>query len=337
MTLSGITFEENSSFSVKSPDTIVHRYFGEMSNNNLVNVYSISKAITSILLTKVILDKGVSLDEPYSEIIDNWKGKNKSKVTIRHVLNHTSGLPHFGTSISTQEHFDWNYACSILKSQDCLFPPGHFTAYQARTFGFLAGMLILELTNMSLDDALFKYMDMTGADFHYSVPDHKLEHVIDLEKGGIMKDKSQENQDSPCFGAYTQTVFSNPVNSILSPNDLKWKKAVLPSSGGFSNAESIVNLLFNNVINDTNIFEFFVKNTGSGAERKDETLGFDCLWNLGFQVGSDVFGSNSKSRIGVRAVGGSICLIDLEMKMCFSYVTTKMVEKIGLFPAHDER
>ena len=55
--------------------------------------FSVLKSISAIAVGKLIADKKInSLDQPVSDFFPEWKQGLKSKITIKHLLNHTSGM-----------------------------------------------------------------------------------------------------------------------------------------------------------------------------------------------------------------------------------------------------
>ena len=70
---------------------IYKNYFGN--SVQLIEAMSASKSIVSIAIG-LLIDKGLikSIDEPVYTLYPEWKQGNKKNITIRHLLNHTSGL-----------------------------------------------------------------------------------------------------------------------------------------------------------------------------------------------------------------------------------------------------
>jgi CubicO group peptidase (beta-lactamase class C family) len=73
--------------------TVVERYFGKQQKP--IELMSVTKSFASIAVG-MLLEEGKikSVDAPLSTWFPEWKTGRKAKVTLRHVLTHTSGLEH---------------------------------------------------------------------------------------------------------------------------------------------------------------------------------------------------------------------------------------------------
>lgn len=74
---------------------------------------SLSKIVFTYLVLQLVKDKQIDLDEPLHNIlqyerfkVDDEYPEKAKKLTARHVLSHTTGLPNFGASLSSTLKFD---------------------------------------------------------------------------------------------------------------------------------------------------------------------------------------------------------------------------------------
>lgn len=70
---------------------------GQLSENSVFHLCSISKFVTAIIVMKLCQNKVLALDEPANTYLTGWKlkqsdGQEASKVTLRHLLLHSSGI-----------------------------------------------------------------------------------------------------------------------------------------------------------------------------------------------------------------------------------------------------
>lgn len=78
---------------VKDGKVVVERYFGKP--RGPIETMSMTKSIVSIVIGILIGEgKIASVDAPLSTWLPDWDRGPKAKVTLRHVLTHTSGLEH---------------------------------------------------------------------------------------------------------------------------------------------------------------------------------------------------------------------------------------------------
>lgn len=61
---------------------------------SIFDLASVTKVVATTTLAMMLYDYGLlNLDQPVAEIVPDFTGAGKEKVTIRHLLTHTSGLP----------------------------------------------------------------------------------------------------------------------------------------------------------------------------------------------------------------------------------------------------
>ena len=84
-----------------------------------------------------LLDAGVlEIDAPVASYWPEFAQRGKGKVTLRHVLTHTAGLPRdFGRG--DVDWGDWGRMSDILASMDLEYDPGEVIHYHSITFGIL--------------------------------------------------------------------------------------------------------------------------------------------------------------------------------------------------------
>ena len=94
---------------ISKDNTIIEKtYFNNATSADLSNVQSLTKSIMSILIGQAIDNNFITIEnEPIHKFLPKWfeniKDENKQKITIKHLLNQTSGLEWQGYL----EHEDW--------------------------------------------------------------------------------------------------------------------------------------------------------------------------------------------------------------------------------------
>ncbi len=114
-------------------------------------IASIIKPMTAIGIMQLVEKGKIQLDEPISKYIKEYAEGNKSKITIRQVLSHTSGIP--GYKNKKEKENKKNYknlesAFTIFKNRDLDFEPG--TKYAYTSYGYVVlGILIERVSGSS--------------------------------------------------------------------------------------------------------------------------------------------------------------------------------------------
>lgn len=322
---------------------------GCFQEDSLVNIYSISKAIATIVLYDVCFREGIDLDTKVSRVWPKFSG-DKKDIRISNILNHTSGLPHFGVQLAPEALYDWDRIVSVLELTTPLHKAGEEYCYHARTYGFLLGEIVRRISGLSIGSYLRDFLGPkygSGVYFGLRSLDEfsKLIPLVSADSEGYkyvkrLNNKLEEFRDSKINESrlvHTKKVFDNPFNPILMPNDPRWCVSELPSSGCISNALNIVNF-FSNYMNDSTNSSTLIRSRLNldSQTSLDQVLGFPVRWKSGFGENLGEFGSG-KHRYGYRAIGGSIFFFDPTIEFYFCYTTSKMIPKVGLYPAHDPR
>jgi CubicO group peptidase (beta-lactamase class C family) len=121
-----------------------------------IEAMSASKSIVS-LAVGLLVDKGFikSIDEPVYTLYPEWKQGNKKFITIRHLLNHTSGLqnvPNAGIEIEVSPDVIQLALCAELESY-----PGEKFSYNNKASNLLAG-IVEKASGLAMDKFLDKFL-----------------------------------------------------------------------------------------------------------------------------------------------------------------------------------
>jgi beta-glucosidase-like glycosyl hydrolase/CubicO group peptidase (beta-lactamase class C family) len=127
--------------------------FGPVTDSTLYDLASLTKVIGTTSAAILLVDEGkLDLDAPVSRYLPEWTGGGgKERVTIRHLLTHTSGLPAYGPlwqELRGREAYLRRIAAMGLEA-----PPGQRMVYS--DYGLiLLGLIIERLADRPLDEFL---------------------------------------------------------------------------------------------------------------------------------------------------------------------------------------
>lgn len=166
----------------KNKEILFHQVYGnkrikphteKLDLNSIFDIASITKIVITSVITMILLEKGkLTLNTPVSRYFDEYKNGDKSKITLFHLLTHTSGLAAWKNlyEISTTKE----EAYSKLLTLNLEYKPGEKMIYSC--MGFITLKLIFEkITGDSLDNLAQKNilapLEMEDSFFN---PDKKL-------------------------------------------------------------------------------------------------------------------------------------------------------------------
>lgn len=149
-----------SAFLILQDDLLLREiYSGSASRHTPLLSRSFSKPLTAIAVGRAI-ERGdiLSLNQPVSDFIDEWKGTDKAAIKVRHLLDMRSGLLMQG--YSTDPDSPWNRAylspdhgTYLVQAYPLTDPPGERYAYSNATSELVA-VLIERATGMRYADFL---------------------------------------------------------------------------------------------------------------------------------------------------------------------------------------
>ncbi len=124
----------------------------------LHRIASISKPMTAIAILQLHEAGKLSLDDPIQKYVPEFPVKKAGTITVRHLLNHTSGIkayPSNDEAFSTKNYPTLMDAISVFKDRKLAHKPG--SAYQYTTYGYVVlGVIIERASGMSYGDYMQK-------------------------------------------------------------------------------------------------------------------------------------------------------------------------------------
>lgn len=119
---------------------------------------SITKQFTAMLILQLAKEEKLELDSPVSNYLDYYRKDTGSKITIHHLLTHTSGLPNyttrkFMTSDGVRHPFPVQEFVEKHCSGDLEFEPGEKWNYSNSGY-FVLGAVIEKITGKAYSEVL---------------------------------------------------------------------------------------------------------------------------------------------------------------------------------------
>jgi CubicO group peptidase (beta-lactamase class C family) len=274
--------------------------------NAVYQIASITKTFTTLAVMKLVEDGVTRLDIPAGEILPQFNTPPFDKITLFHLLTHTSGMhPDTGNYPNKYELSAWDLiyrAYKLRQNKDGEFDwisaalangvrkgPGEEWMYSS--FGFaILGAAIEKLTgvfaNKYITDYIIKPLGLKDTGFHDSL-------TPELAKRFILQDENSENWLSAVINAAEGNGDSSEGNAL-------WSRVPDTSGGMFSTVSDLLRFanmtLYNGTFNGTRIIGrkameklksraiFNIPNYGWGANEPDRGygIGFDMRFGPAF-------------------------------------------------------
>ena len=301
--------------------------------DTIVNVWSVTKTMSAIVLL-LLVDRGdVDLDVPVARYWPEFKINGKEGVLVRHVLAHSAALPGWDVTVRVPELADWERCCALLASQPPWWSPGSVSGYHALTQGFLVGEIVRRVTGQSIGSFFAKEIaEPLGADFHIGLPESEESRVASVEPPGQTLAEVATSQRP---GATENSIASRALRSCpltgKEPNERWWRAAEIPAAGGMGNARSVARvhaaLACDGELNGMRLLspatlDCILREQTFGT---DLVLGMPMRYGVGFGLMSESTPLSPNDRAFFwGGWGGAMAIIDRDERLSVSYVMNRM-------------
>jgi CubicO group peptidase (beta-lactamase class C family) len=115
-----------------------------------IEAMSATKSVVSMAIGRLVTTGKLRIDDPVATVYPAWKGTPKEKITIRHLLDHTSGLQ---TNPTTEEIYASRDVVQQALDAPLASEPGGTFFYNNKAVNLLAG-IVEKVTGKKLDEYL---------------------------------------------------------------------------------------------------------------------------------------------------------------------------------------
>jgi CubicO group peptidase (beta-lactamase class C family) len=269
-------------------------------------IASISKPVTVTAVMQLVDQGRLSLDDPVKKFFPEFHGEGRERMTVRHLLNHTSGLPDMlpeNVELRKRQAPLGEFLAATLRTS-LLFPPGTRVSYQSMGI-LLAAAIVEQVSGQQLDtylqDRVFGPLKMT----HSSM--------------GLGKRRIADTArcELPTTGSYG---FMKLADSTWDWNSAYWRNLGAPWGGMHSTVGDIARLLQAMLDGGAPI----LKPDSASQMINLQTQSLNIPYGLGWKVGSDAFYDGSPAEIfGHAGATGTLCWADPKRQLIFVLFTNR--------------
>ncbi|MBV1905299.1 MAG: beta-lactamase family protein [Pseudomonadales bacterium] len=312
--------------------------------DTLVNVYSTTKGLASIVVALAVEAGCLDYNEPVSKY---WPELTAAKdgLTVGQLLSHQGGLCGVEQKLVVDDLYDWKRMVSLLEAQAPLWKPGTSSGYHAITWGYLAGELVKRTLGVKLmhesdfDRPLTlgqifaqKIASPLRADAYIGLPRAELQRVAEMIGPNHARNQPVDPGSATVPDALYKLSLMNPViGPYRDVSGDAWPCAEIPAANGQATAKGVSKIysglanggIFQNtsVITPETIEQATVEEWGMD---KDRVLGRSVRRGRGFMLNTESrFGPNNSS-FGHTGAGGSLGFADPAQKIGFAYLMNQM-------------
>jgi CubicO group peptidase (beta-lactamase class C family) len=307
--------------------------------DTIVNVWSVTKAITS-LCAHMLVDRGLlDLDAPVAEYWPEFGQAGKQAIPVRHLLAHQAGLAAVRAPLPRDAFYDWSCMTTALAAEPPWWEPGSASGYHALTFGFLVGELVRRVSGKTLGEFFRDEIASPFAiDFSMGLPDSEVSRLATVTLAG---------PPPPPFPTYLLKALTDPTSipflvlfnngGFLNPGEAESPAAraqtEIGASGGFTHARGLARMY--QLLVQPRIANALVGRAGLARMSRVNSAGQDQFgyipsrFSLGYvksidnrrgTPGNQDSGILSEDAFGHSGFGGSIGLADPRADFSLGYV-----------------
>ncbi|MET9240782.1 serine hydrolase domain-containing protein [Nonomuraea sp. NPDC003709] len=118
------------------------------------HVTSTGKGVTSTVVHVLVEQGVVTYDTPIAELWPEFGAHGKERATVRHVLNHSAGVPGLPRDTTPEDLTDWDRMCAAIADATPWWEPGTRTGYHPQSFGYIAGEIVRRATGRPISQVL---------------------------------------------------------------------------------------------------------------------------------------------------------------------------------------
>ena len=230
--------------------------------NTLVNVFSVTKAMTSTCALQLIESGKLDTEALVSDYWPEYSCAGKEQTKVIDFLTHRAGMFGFQTPLPQDSWEDWNMIVDRLAKQEPIREPGTTQGYHAMTFGYLVGELVRRIDGRSLGNYFKEEIaDEFDIDFIIGLDNADIERCADMlmlsgrpnplilillslpnwplpQQIKNFKETLRSKEFSKAFVEIMESEGSDFRTSDY-PNSDPWRKAEIPAANGHGTAAGI--------------------------------------------------------------------------------------------------
>ncbi len=208
--------------------------------DTIVCMMSVAKGIAGMAFN-MLIDRGqVDPDAPVATYWPEFAQNGKEGVLVRHVLDHTAGLPVVWILCGAARSSTTTPSSAALERQAPLWEPGTVAAYHIHTQGNILGEICLRVTGKRFPKFIAdEVIDPLGGDYRYgNLTDADLARCATLVPTieGTLLARRDTDPDALIAKGFTQFP-DEPMPVTL--NSKAWRMAELTSASGHGTARTV--------------------------------------------------------------------------------------------------
>ncbi|QGQ95231.1 class A beta-lactamase-related serine hydrolase [Paenibacillus psychroresistens] len=207
----------------------------KVDGSTLFPVFSTTKGIAATIIHLLADLKELDYDLKISSFWPEFGVNGKEGATIRHALNHTTGIPHMPEALGYEDIVDWNKMCDKIAKLTPQWVPGIHMEYHAITFSWIIGEIARRIDGRPFSQIMHEEicMPLGIEDMYVGIPDAVESRVAILEEPEF----DLQSAVNPTAGPQSIPSWIMPLHEWMNRQDAR--RACIPASNGIMSAKAI--------------------------------------------------------------------------------------------------
>ncbi len=290
----------------------------------LFTVFSSTKGVTATVIHLLAERGALDYDEPIATYWPEFAANGKERVTVRHALTHSAGIPQRPTDVPMT---DWEGTCRAIAAMTPLWEPGTQFGYHAGTFGWILGELARRVDGRPIKRIVAEDIcaPLGIRSLFFGIPDDVEPRVATLEN-----DPTITNAPAPPPDSLLARAMPGSKEYFAMFNRPEVRRAVLPAGGGIMNARSLAHhyaALVGDGVDGVWLLppERVRIATTLQTEARDVVLGLPIRRGLGYMLGRRISPMGARATaFGHAGYGGSLGFADPQYGLAFALTKNRL-------------
>ena len=148
--------------------------------DSIINTFSVTKGLVALAVLQLEDQGRLDLDAPVTEVWPDFGRAGKQSITLRHILNHRSGVAALDQPLSLEDCLTWQNIDDAIVAQAPLWEPDTDQGYHGVTWGFLVPSIVARAAGTRIEDVFNPMATALDAEAYLGVPTEKLSQCATL-------------------------------------------------------------------------------------------------------------------------------------------------------------
>ena len=339
----------------------------EWEENTLINVFSVTKGITAICVSRLIDQGKLDHNQKVSYYWPEYGCNGKEDTIVSDFLCHRAGMFGFQNGMPKGSWQNWQNFVNHLEAQTPYNAPGSSQGYHALTYGWLVGELFRRVDGRTVGEYFQEEIAIPhDIDFHIGLQKEDFSRCADM----LMLDFIQNIEQVKFLKFFPNLILPTKIKTLKSallkgdfleafqrreedgidfPNSDDWRLAEIPSANGHGTAKSLAKLygILSNISSRTensilsrDTLELAITPHSSGPD--SVLFGADIKFGLGFELeggiatAGSIFNNEHSKMFGHAGVGGAVAFGDLDSNLGYGFVCNQQHDLRKIYQTNNQ-